>query len=68
MCLAIPGKIEKIENNTAIVDYGIEKRKANNSLLDVNVGDYVIVNAGFIIEKIPKEEAKQALDMIKNGS
>ncbi len=68
MCLAVPGKIEKIDNNTAIVDYGIEKRKADNSLLNAEIGDYVIVNAGFIIEKIPKKEAKQALELIKNGS
>jgi len=66
MCLAVPGKIEKLEKNIAVVDYGIEKMKVDSSLLDVNVGDYVIVNAGFIIEKIPENEAKQALELIKN--
>ncbi len=66
MCLAIPGKVIKLENKDAVVDYGIEKRKADSSLMKVNVGDYVIVNAGFIIEKIPENEAKQALELIKN--
>ncbi len=68
MCLAIPGKIEKVENNTAIIDYGIEKREADTSLVEIKEGDYVIVNAGFIIEKIPEKEAKQALELIKNES
>ena len=68
MCLAIPGKIEKIEKNKAIVDYGIEKREADTSLVDIKEGDYVIVNAGFIIEKIPEKEAKQALELVKNES
>jgi len=68
MCLAIPGKIEKVENNTAIIDYGIEKREADSSLIEIKEGDYVIVNAGFIIEKIPEKEAKQALELIKNES
>jgi hydrogenase expression/formation protein HypC len=68
MCLAIPGRIELIEDNMAVIDYGIEKRTADSSLVNVGVGDYVIVNAGFIIEKIPEKDAKQALDLIKNES
>ena len=68
MCLAIPGKVEKIENNKIVIDYGIEKREAGTSLIEVKEGDYVIVNAGFIIEKIPEKEAKQALELIKNES
>ena len=68
MCLAMPGKIEKIENNIAVIDYGIEKREADTSLLDVEKGDYVIVNGGFIIEKIPEKDALLALELIKNES
>lgn len=68
MCLAIPGKVEKIENDRVIIDYGIEKREADSSLIEIKEGDYVIVNAGFIIEKIPEKEAKQALKLIKNES
>lgn len=68
MCLAIPGKVESIQDNKAIIDYGIEKREVDSSLMEVKEGDYVIVNAGFIIEKIPKEQAEQALELIKNES
>ena len=68
MCLAVPGKVEKIENNKIVIGYGIEKREADTSLIEVKEGDYVIVNAGFVIEKIPEKEAKQVLEFIKNGS
>jgi len=68
MCLAVPGKVEKIENNKIVIDYGIEKREADTSLIEVKEGDYVIVNAGFVIEKIPEKEAKQVLELIKNES
>jgi len=66
--MAIPGKVERIEDNSATVDYGIEKRKADSSLIKVREGDYVFVSGGFIIEKIPKKEALQALKLIKNES
>ncbi len=68
MCFAIPGKVEKIENNKAIVDYGIEKREADLSLVKIKEGDYVLVNNGFVIEKVPEKEAKLALQLIKNES
>ena len=53
MCLAIPGKIVEIDKNEehGIVDYGDgTKRKVNISLVEVKVGDYVLVHAGFAIE------------------
>ena len=60
MCLSIPGKITEINGKDVIVDYNTEKRKAK-TLLNVEIGDYVIINGGLIIEKIPKEDAIQAL-------
>jgi len=61
MCLAIPGKIVKIEGEHAMIDYGGASREANISLVDVNVGDYVIVHAGFAIQKLNEKEAKETL-------
>ena len=62
MCLAIPGKIIKINQQRATVDFdGIEK-EINLSLVDVSEGDYVMVHAGFAIEKVDKE----SLDEIRN--
>jgi len=68
MCLAIPGKITKIDSdkNHAMVDYGEgTKRKANISLVDVKIGDYVLVHAGFAIEVLNKKEAQETLALFR---
>ena len=61
MCLAIPGKVVKIEKGFAIIDYSKEKRKASTKLVKVKLGDYVIVQAKFVVQKIPKKEALEAI-------
>lgn len=61
MCLAIPGKVVKIEKGFAIIDYSGEKRKASTDLIKVKSGDYVIVQAKFVVQKIPKKEALEAI-------
>jgi hydrogenase expression/formation protein HypC len=67
VCLAIPGKIIKIENkDSASIDYGDgTKRTINISLVDVKKGDYVLVHAGFAIEKLDEIEAKKTLDLFR---
>lgn len=66
MCLAIPGKVLEINNNHAIVDYGEgTKRKVNISLVDVKIGDYVLVHAGFAIEILNKKEAKETIALFR---
>ncbi len=68
MCLAIPGKIVEIDNKkeSATIDYGDgTKRKANVTLVDVEIGDYVLVHAGFAIEKLDEEEAHETLDLFR---
>ena len=66
MCLAIPGKVEKIEKGFAIVDYSGEKRKASTELVKVKEGDYVLVQARFIVQKIPEQEALEAIKLWKD--
>jgi len=63
MCLAIPGKVVEIEGDWAKVDYGGVIRKANIAFVDVNVGDYVIVHAGFAIQVMDEEEAQKTLEL-----
>ncbi|MEW6068609.1 MAG: HypC/HybG/HupF family hydrogenase formation chaperone [Nitrospirota bacterium] len=67
MCLAIPSKITKIDGSKAIIDvYGAQR---DISLLliedEVNIGDYVLVHAGFAIQKIDTDTAKETLDLFK---
>jgi len=53
MCLAIPSKVIRIENNLGTIDVAGVTREASLMLLDdVEVGDYVLVHAGFAIQKI----------------
>ena len=68
MCLAIPGKIVEIDENKehATIDYGDgTKRKANVTLVDVKIGDYVLVHAGFAIEVLDEKEAQETLDLFR---
>ncbi|PNX49033.1 MAG: hydrogenase assembly protein HypC [Thermoplasmata archaeon M11B2D] len=68
MCLAIPGKIIELDNKTqsATVDYGSgTKRKANVSLVEVKIGDYVLVHAGFAIQVLDEKEAKETLALFR---
>lgn len=66
MCLGIPMKILKIEGNKAQVGAGgISRRIAINFLTNPKIGDYVIVHAGFAIEKVNPKEAEETLRMLE---
>jgi hydrogenase expression/formation protein HypC len=68
MCLAIPGKIVNLDKNKeySLVDYGEgTKRKINVSLVDVKIGDYVLVHAGFAIQVLDEKEAKETLNLFR---
>ena len=68
MCLAIPGKIIEIDKNKehATVDYGDGiKRKANITLVNVKIGDYILVHAGFAIEVLNEKEAQETLNLFR---
>ncbi|MFH1440497.1 MAG: [FeFe] hydrogenase H-cluster radical SAM maturase HydE [Candidatus Omnitrophota bacterium] len=65
MCYAIPGKVEKIEGRTVVVDYFGEKRKAFNELADLSAGDYIYAQGGFVISKISDSEAESILHVWK---
>ena len=68
MCFAIPGKVIAIEddNEHAQIDYGDgTKRKAYISLVDVKKGDYVLVHAGFAIQVVDEQEAKETLSLFR---
>lgn len=59
MCLAIPGKIIKINDQLATADFSGIQKEINISLVDVKKGDYVMVHAGFAIEKMDENWAKE---------
>lgn len=66
MCLAIPSKIVKIENNVATIDVdGVQRETSLMLLEDPKIGDYVIVHAGFAINKLNEEDALESLKLIR---
>ena len=67
LCYAIPAKILEIDADTAKVDYGGIIKHANISLVDnVSAGDYVLIHAGFAIERLSRKKAVESLELIRN--
>ena len=63
MCLAIPGKILKIDDNSALVDFDGVKQKVIIALIqNPEIGKYVIVHAGYAIEMMNEKDALEAIE------
>ncbi len=59
MCLAIPLRITKIDGKEAVGERdGIRRKIRLDFIEDPKVGEYVIVHAGFAIERMDKEQAE----------
>ncbi len=67
MCLAIPSKVINIEDMMATIDVYGARRDISLFLMpeEVNIGDYVLVHAGFAIQKVDEEAARESLKYIK---
>jgi hydrogenase expression/formation protein HypC len=64
MCLAIPAKIMNINGEKANVDFGRGVlREVNISLVEAKLGDYVLVHAGYAIQIIEEQDAKETLSL-----
>ncbi len=66
MCLAYPMKVISIEGEYALCELSNIKRRVGIQLLNnVRVGDYVMVHAGFAIEKVDRNAAKDTLKVLE---
>jgi hydrogenase expression/formation protein HypC len=66
MCLAIPSRIVKIHDNMATIDVdGVQRETSLLLLEDAHIGDYVIVHAGFAIQKLDEEAALETLRLLR---
>jgi len=62
MCLAIPAKVLEVNGDIAKVDFGQGVAlNVNVILVEANVGDYVLVHAGYAIEKLDQKAAEDCL-------
>jgi len=67
MCIAVPMKLIKINGVTGIAELGNLQREIGLLLVEnANVGDYVIVHAGYAIQKLDEEEASETIELLKN--
>ncbi len=66
MCLAIPMEIIELEGEKAVVSRGGLKVRADVRFIDrPRKGDYVMVHAGFAIERVKPERAKEILEYVR---
>ncbi len=66
MCLGIPMKVIKINDGLGIVELGGVRREISLQLVeDIKIGDYVIIHAGFAIQKLNEEEAEETLSLLR---
>ena len=56
MCVALPGKVIEIKERDAVVDFNGNQVTARAGLVDVKVGDYVLVHAGCVIQKVTQQD------------
>lgn len=67
MCLGIPMKILTKKNDKAVVSSGGTKRWISIALIrNAKIGDYVVVHAGFAIEKLNEKRAQETLDILRH--
>jgi hydrogenase expression/formation protein HypC len=66
MCLAVPGRILAIHEMSATVDFcGVERETLIDLLPDLQVGEYILVHAGFAIQRLDPSEAEEIFKQFK---
>jgi hydrogenase expression/formation protein HypC len=67
MCLAVPSKVINIDNLLATVDVFGARREVSLILLpeEAQVGEYVLVHAGFAIQKVDEAVALDSMKLIR---
>jgi hydrogenase expression/formation protein HypC len=71
MCLAVPGKITEMHERDGLrmanVDFGGAIREACLQYIpEAEIGQYVIVHAGFAISLLSESEAQATLDLLRD--
>ncbi len=66
MCLSLPARVISVDGDMAEVSVGGAVFRAGLQMVDdVTVGDYVLLHAGFAIEKLREEDALETLRVLK---
>jgi len=66
MCLAVPLRLSSVEGDSGRVEEGGVTREVSLALLpEARPGDHVLIHAGFAIQVIDEEEARQTLALLR---
>lgn len=66
MCLAIPSRIIRIDGQSATIDVaGVQRQTSLMLVEEAQVGDYVIVHAGFAIQTLDADAARETLALLR---
>ena len=67
MCVGVPMEVISRDGETIIAEIDGVRREASLMILgdEVNIGDYVIVHAGFAISLLDKQEALETLELMR---
>jgi hydrogenase expression/formation protein HypC len=65
MCLALPAKVVSVKGEKAVVEQLGKRREVFNNLVKARVGEFVLVQQGFIVERLGEKEARQALEALE---
>ena len=66
MCVAIPAEVLEIrDGNIGLVDYGELKQEVRLDLVDVEIGEFVLVHVGFAIQKLSREEGLETREIFR---
>jgi hydrogenase expression/formation protein HypC len=66
MCVAVPAEVVEIkEGNIGVVDYGDLRQEVRLDLVDVKVGEFVLVHVGFAIQRLSRDEGLETRELFK---
>lgn len=65
MCVAVPGKVVKIEGDLGKVDFNGNLLDIRMGLVKAKPGDYVLVHAGCALEVLKKDQAEEMIALFK---
>ncbi|MFA5267509.1 MAG: HypC/HybG/HupF family hydrogenase formation chaperone [Methanoregula sp.] len=66
MCVAVPAEVIEIkEGNIGLVDYGELRQEVRLDLVDVKVGEFVLVHVGFAIQRLSREEGLETREIFR---
>jgi hydrogenase expression/formation protein HypC len=65
MCVAYPGRVVETCGRRAKADFAGNIVDVNTGIVDVKVGDYVLVHAGLAIEVMDQEKAESILEVFE---